>query len=163
MNGVDKLDQNLVYYPFIRKSAKWTKKFVTYLFEICLFNAFIIYKAKNPEEDCSTFLSFTLSVVKSWTSLARSGGEEGGGEAGQSTPRAPYMTNSQSRLDAKFSGHVLVQYPPTLKKKQPARRCRVCIRKGHRSETRYYCKACNVPLHVGECNSLYHSRASYAK
>uniref|UniRef100_A0A667ZA88 PiggyBac transposable element-derived protein domain-containing protein n=1 Tax=Myripristis murdjan TaxID=586833 RepID=A0A667ZA88_9TELE len=49
MNGVDKLDQNIVYYPFVRKSHKWTKKFVTYLFQISLFNAFVIYKAKNPQ------------------------------------------------------------------------------------------------------------------
>lgn len=39
MNGVDKLNQNIVYYPFIRKSRKWTKKFVMYLFQISLFNA----------------------------------------------------------------------------------------------------------------------------
>lgn len=46
INGVG-LDQNIVYYPFVRNSHKWAKKFVTYLFQISLFNAFVIYKVKN--------------------------------------------------------------------------------------------------------------------
>ena len=44
MNGVDKLDQNLSYYPVIRKTKKWTKKFTMYLFQIALFNSYVIYK-----------------------------------------------------------------------------------------------------------------------
>lgn len=47
MNGVDKLDQNIAYYPFIRKSLNWSKKFVAYLFQICMFNAFVLYRARN--------------------------------------------------------------------------------------------------------------------
>ena len=169
MNGVDKLDQNLVYYPFIRRSAKWTKKFVTYLFEICMFNSFIIYKAQNPRPDCRTFLAFIMSVCRSWTSLARAGGgevgEEAGGEmeeeAGEQVPlRAPYMRDPQSRLDASFLGHELVTLPPNPKKKAPTRRCRVCSRNGYRRETRWYCRVCEVPLCVG-CNAVYHSRADY--
>nr|XP_043906948.1 piggyBac transposable element-derived protein 4-like [Solea senegalensis] len=66
MNGVDKLDQNIAYYPFIRRSLNWSKKFVTYLFQLCMFNAHVLYRAKNPEE-CKTLLEFMRRVVKSWT------------------------------------------------------------------------------------------------
>ena len=31
MNGVDKLDQNISYYPFVRKTLNWPKRFVAYL------------------------------------------------------------------------------------------------------------------------------------
>uniref|UniRef100_A0A8C1LIR4 PiggyBac transposable element-derived protein domain-containing protein n=1 Tax=Cyprinus carpio TaxID=7962 RepID=A0A8C1LIR4_CYPCA len=86
MNGVDKLDQNIVYYPFIRKSHKWTMKFVMYLQEYA------------------------------------SGGE---------------------------------------KSQHPTRGCRVCVRKGLRKETSFYCKSCGVPLHPGKCYSVYHSKANY--
>lgn len=57
INGVDKLDQNIAYYPFIRKSLNWSKKFVAYLFQICMFNAYVLYRARNPEE-CKTPLEF---------------------------------------------------------------------------------------------------------
>jgi len=153
MNGVDKLDQNIVYYPFVRKSHKWTNTFGAYMFEICLFNAFIIDKAKNPQGKCKTLLSFILSVVKSWTSLRHAGGEETIGEEvsddppPQKTPRAPYNTDPQSRLDGTFAAHVLVRILPTHKKRHPTRKCRVCTRKGLRSETPYYCKGCGIPLH----------------
>ena len=46
MSGVDHLDQKISYYPFIRKTAKWSSKFVVYLFQIALVNAFVIYKKK---------------------------------------------------------------------------------------------------------------------
>jgi hypothetical protein len=63
MNRVDRLDQNIQYYPFVRKTVKWTKKFVVYLFEISLFNSYVIYKTKNPRGDCKTLLSFIQNVV----------------------------------------------------------------------------------------------------
>ncbi|XP_058509216.1 piggyBac transposable element-derived protein 4-like [Solea solea] len=66
MNGVDKLDQNIAYYPFIRRSLNWSKKFVAYLFQLCMLNAYVLYRAKNPEE-CKTLLEFMRRVVKSWT------------------------------------------------------------------------------------------------
>uniref|UniRef100_A0A8C6NXJ7 PiggyBac transposable element-derived protein domain-containing protein n=1 Tax=Nothobranchius furzeri TaxID=105023 RepID=A0A8C6NXJ7_NOTFU len=66
MNGVDKLDQNISYYPFIRRSLNWSKKFVAYLFQMCMFNAYILYRARNPG-GCNTLLKFIRSVVKSWT------------------------------------------------------------------------------------------------
>ena len=49
MNGVDKLDQKLSFYPCMRKTVKWTKKIFYYLMEICLNNAHILYKAKASE------------------------------------------------------------------------------------------------------------------
>lgn len=48
MNGVDKLDQNIAYYPFILKSLNWSKRFVAYLFQVAMFNAFVLFKARNP-------------------------------------------------------------------------------------------------------------------
>ncbi|KAM3876247.1 piggyBac transposable element-derived protein 4-like [Diretmus argenteus] len=67
MNGVDRLDQKISYYPFIRKMAKWSSKFVAYLMEIAMSNAFIIYRECNPTASCKTLKDFTLSVIKSWT------------------------------------------------------------------------------------------------
>ncbi len=99
MNGVDKLDQNIGYYPFVRKSHKWTKKFVTHLLQISLFNAFVIYKAKNPKVIVK-LSSFIQSVIKSWTSQEQAGGgEERVDPPTESTPRAPYNTDPRNRVN----------------------------------------------------------------
>ncbi len=163
MNGVDKLDQNIGYYPFVRKSHKWTKKFVTYLFQISLFNAFVIYKAKKQQGNCKTLLSFIQSVIKSWTSQEQAGGgEERVDPPTESTPRAPYNTDPRNRVNDFFAVHALVPIASTSKKQHPTRRCRVCARNGLRSETSFYCKSCGVPLHSGNCYTVYHSKIKYS-
>ncbi|KAG5277832.1 hypothetical protein AALO_G00091870 [Alosa alosa] len=164
MNGVDRLDQNITYYPCVRKSAKWTNKFVLYLFQICLFNSFILYKARNPQGEHRKFLPFILSVVRSLTTRAD---EDAGGEEEvdigrpNKDPRAP-SRDPQSRLTGGVGVHVMAKYKATRKKKHPARVCRVCKKRGYRSETTYYCTSCVVPLHLKECYTLYHTQTDFA-
>ena len=43
MNGVDRADQNSVYYPFIRKTRKWCRKLFFWLFEVTVVNSYILY------------------------------------------------------------------------------------------------------------------------
>ena len=80
---------------------------------------------------------------------------------GRRTPRAPYNTDPASRLDGDIAKHQLVSLMPTRKKSRPTRRCRVCARRGLRSETRTLCRSCCVPLHAGECYTVYHTKRVY--
>ncbi len=111
MNGVDKLDQNIAYYPFVRRSNKWTNKFIVYLFQVAMFNSFVLYRAKHPQGTCKSMMSFMDSVIKAWTSL-------------RNASRAPH-TDPQSRLSGN-KAHVLVRVPHTPKKRLPTRCCKVC-------------------------------------
>ncbi|XP_053184300.1 piggyBac transposable element-derived protein 4-like [Scomber japonicus] len=170
MNGVDKLDQNIAYYPFIRRSLNWSKTFVAYLLQIRMYNAYVIYKSRNPGE-CKTLLEFIHRVVKSWTATRQVAEEEevGGVEAesgeeleeGRRTPRAPYNTDPDSRLDGQIGRHRLDKLMPTSSKTRPARRCRVCTRRGQQRETKMWCISCCVPLHPGECFTAYHTKQNY--
>ena len=153
MNGVDKLDQHITYYPFTRKSTKWTTKFLMYLFEISLYNAFVLYRIENPQGRCKELKSFIHAVVKSWSSPRRE------------TQRAPYR-NPRVRLSANIAPlptvHVLAKLPPTEKKQNPQKRCRMCSehkrgQEGKRSETTFQCVVCHVPLHKGPCHIRYHT------
>jgi hypothetical protein len=49
--------------------------------------------------------------------------------------------------------HVLekIEKSEEAKRKYPARGCNVCATHKKRSETRYTCEFCVVPLHKGEC------------
>ncbi|XP_030261760.1 piggyBac transposable element-derived protein 4-like isoform X2 [Sparus aurata] len=75
-------------------------------------------------------------------------------------PRAPYNTDPESRLDGDLSRHKLEHLMPTSKKVRPARKCRVCARRGLRSEM--WCQSCCVPLHAGECFTAYHTKLNYS-
>ncbi|XP_054614360.1 piggyBac transposable element-derived protein 4-like [Dunckerocampus dactyliophorus] len=165
MNGVDKMDQNIAYHPFIRKSLNWPKKFVAYLFQVAMFNAFVLYKARNPGK-CRTLLEFMKSVVKSWTAKRHVAKEEEVGgvevEEGRPTTRAPYNHDPSSRLDGQMGKHQLEYLMPTSKKPRPSRKCRVCARRGQRSETKMWCRSCCVPLHAGECYTAYHTKLKYS-
>ncbi|XP_077397630.1 heterogeneous nuclear ribonucleoprotein U-like protein 1 isoform X4 [Festucalex cinctus] len=174
MIRVEKLDQNITYYPFVRKSMNWSKKFVAYLFQICMFNAHVLYTAKHPRE-CKTLLEFIHRVVKTWTvtrhGLVQVKKEEeeeepaklatGKGRSGRSRRNDP-----ESRLDGQIGKHKL-DYLITASrsinaKKRSGRACRVCARRGMRKETIMWCVSCCVTLHPGECFTAYHTLENYA-
>lgn len=58
--------------------------------------------------------------------------------------------------------HYLDHIPPTRKKSNPTRQCRVCTKKKIRRETRYYCPTCRYkpPLCVGNCYRKYHEETN---
>ena len=47
MSGVDIFDQKMNYYSMARRSAKWTKKFTMFLFQLALQNAHILYNKEQ--------------------------------------------------------------------------------------------------------------------
>ena len=63
MGGVDHFDQMIKYYQFTRRTSKWTKKFVIYLFQMALFNAFALYRKYTRDARKKTFKVFTLLLA----------------------------------------------------------------------------------------------------
>jgi len=79
----------------------------------------------------------------------------------QTTPRGPKQ-NPPGRLSSDFRIHRLEKIGGGEgKKKYPARQYKVCVAHKKRSETRYICKFCFVPLHKGSCFQKYHSVTNY--
>ena len=54
-------------------------------------------------------------------------------------------------------------FPPTGKNPKPRRKCRVCQKKGHRKDTRWYCASCpSLPaLCMARCFGDYHAKVVY--
>lgn len=73
--------------------------------------------------------------------------------------KAPNI-DSPFRLSGQLKDHVLEKIF-TGTKRNPTKACRVCSSKGKRSESRYICKTCCVPLHVGDCYTAYHTKTKY--
>ena len=60
---VDHLDQMTSYYPFTRKTTKWSKKVFFYLLGVSLWKSFILYKAKSIQAKLNLH-SFHLKVIE---------------------------------------------------------------------------------------------------
>lgn len=68
------------------------------------------------------------------------------------TDESSVLSDDPLRIDHHFPDHV----PPTAKKINATRKCKVCSLKGLRRESRYYCAACNVALCVTPCFKKFH-------
>ena len=137
MNGVDRLDQNLSYYSFVRKSYKWSNKMVLYLFQICLYNSFVLYKARGGGPH-NSMLKFQEAVIRSWTTPRRN-----------ARVLRPLLPDDQP--------HPIVRVPPTENKPRPSRPCFRCYANGRkRKESRFMCGVCGVTLCRRPCFVVYH-------
>ena len=43
MLGVDRLDQRMAYYQFVRKSVRWWRKVFFWMVEVVVVNSYIVY------------------------------------------------------------------------------------------------------------------------
>ena len=50
IKGVDRADQYLTYYSFLKKTVKWSQKVVLYLLNCVLFNTFFVCRTLNTNK-----------------------------------------------------------------------------------------------------------------
>jgi len=66
IKGIDRANQNLIYYTVLKKTVKWSKKVVLYLLKCVLFKAFFVYRRLNTNE--IKYKKFLHEVERSWIS-----------------------------------------------------------------------------------------------
>jgi len=112
------------------------------------------------------YKNFLQKVGRSWISEVQNCSESNSDDLQlpekQTTPRGPKQ-DPPGRLSSDFRIDKLKKIVGggEGKRKYPARPCKVCAAHKKRSETRYICKFCIVPLHKGSCFEKYHSVMSY--
>ena len=112
------------------------------------------------------YRNFMHEVGRSWISEVQNQSESNSDDLQlpekQTKPRGPKQ-DPLGRLSSDFRIHKLEKIGGggEGKRKYPARLCKVCSACKKRSETRYICKFCVVPLHKGSCFEKHHSVTSY--
>ena len=153
MNGVDRADQNSVYYSFIRKSRKWWKKLFFWLQEVTTVNSYILYQFHH---DNLTHLQYRRQVIESLAVRFLS-----------TVPPRPRPGCPRKRPLTEGDGNSLrlngkSHFPGKLS--QP-KECGVCTdrRKNTRHRSLYYCKTCpsQPPLCITPCFEKYHTLQAY--
>ena len=65
MQGVDRLDQFMKYYSFLRKTRRWTKKILFYFLQIGLQNAYALYSKYTTDRPKMTHINFHTEAIQS--------------------------------------------------------------------------------------------------
>ncbi|XP_050704248.1 piggyBac transposable element-derived protein 4-like [Eriocheir sinensis] len=153
MRLVDKKDQVVASAECARKTMRWHKKFFFHLLDLVLYNSNIVYKeltgkVEHREEFCTELARELIIDFKR-----------------QPIQRAPFgriQDPTRARLNER---HFIALIPPTELKPKPYRRCHVCSHTTRaprkRSDTRYYCRHCDVGLCITPCFEDYHTKLNF--
>ena len=77
-------------------------------------------------------------------------------------PRMGPRRDPRARLVGGFRDHTMAPIPPSKTKKNPQRKCNVCLnRRKVRRDTRYWCVECEVALCKVGCFNMFHSTEKY--
>lgn len=151
MGGVDHQDQVLACFPLMRKFVKGYRKIFFYMFDMALFNSYVLYSKTQPKRD--HYVNYRLDVSEQLLKkISLPNYNVRGRPAHDDTPL---------RLQAVRWGHFSQHIASTEKKARPTRACRVCSKHKKRSETTWECKKCLVALHVSDCFERYHTLHNY--
>ncbi|XP_017875115.1 piggyBac transposable element-derived protein 4-like [Ceratina calcarata] len=127
-----------------RKSLKWYRKYFFHLLDICVWNAYCLYK-HNTRKPIS-MAKFHLNLIRQILQKYRM----------NMSYHHQKSKNNPLRL---IERHFPSLYKPQRKNRN--RRCVVCTANDKRRESRYECKDCNVGLCVEPCFRIYHTELQY--
>ena len=158
MGGVDLTDQHLSYYSLSnRRTIKWWKKVFWRLVDLCIVNAWIIYRCNYPNDsDINSQKAFRVKLAEELVQPLLNL---------RASTDCPDYLNVHRGKSATSETHLKGKHFPS--KSQQRGRCCVCSRQqsstGRRKDTKTqnYCKKCNAFLCFGSCFEVYRTRTSY--
>ena len=151
MGGVDKCDMLLSLYRNERKSKKWYKRVIFHMLDLCLVNAWLLYRAMKPEATIPLAhfkLDAARGLITSKVAIERTLHDQNNNN-NKKKLRSAKDVNADTRYDN--VGHF-----PGKMDMENAQRCKAngCSRK-----TFYYCRKCWISLcifgHDGQEDCFY--------
>lgn len=145
MGAVDRSDHFISSYQFMRRTKKWYRKIFFWLLEVAVVNSYLLYKNVQGQfgQKAMNHAEFRLSLIEDLVA------ERMALRRKRKRGRKPQGPPEERLMGRHF-----------LSKKQKGTRCVVCIKKGQRKDTIYFCKTCvSTPsLHPDECFEIYHTQ-----
>lgn len=152
MIGIDRQARMLACFPVMRTYTKRYRKVFFYIFDMALFNSYILFKKLNTEKK-QNYAEYRIEIAESLLKNVPLPEYKGRGRL--------LNGDSPQRLHAQHWSHFPKHIDPTPSKQKPSRTCKVCAKHKKRSETTWECKTCQVALHIPECFERYHTVEDY--
>lgn len=134
MGTVDKVDQILYSLNSTRKSVKWYKKFFFHLFDLAVYNTFILYNYVTGRN--LSFSKFHLYLIKQVLQKYSSGSPHTSKSKGKSSDNEPFRL-TQRHFPSPYVNNTAIR-------KNAGRKCVVCTKHNKRRETHYECIKCRM-------------------
>ena len=151
------MDQHLSYYSMsTRRTLKWWKKVFWRLEDICIINAWILFRQNNPNSAIKSQRSFRLKLAEELVQPLLNL------KANPSCP--PYLQDSKGRSRKSATTEKRLTGKHFAYKSKKRSRCVVCRRKYGKQKdvkTQNFCPKCDVFLCQGDCFEQFHTRTSY--
>ena len=139
------LDQLIIYYGYSQRQVKWWRRVFFHLLDLSIANTSILYNITNAKP--LTQMDFRIELAK-------------GLLQGHTRRQGRHFTVSQ-KLPLRLTEHPFAEKVDTDTPHGGRPRCEVCRAK--RSQTKYRCKVCKVPLHLEDCFETYHTKLNYGQ
>lgn len=155
MGGIDRKDQMVAYYSSPHKTIRWYKKVFFHMLDICVWNAFYVFKKYFKNDVKYSFLTFREELIKQLIKLDNNMKgtdlfKKGSFFASRRTEDKK-KTQRQTFEEPRRSTQVSQKHWPEdipvsedSKRKVKYLNCSLCYKKKKRKETRYRCKGCTA-------------------
>ncbi|XP_050316027.1 piggyBac transposable element-derived protein 4-like [Anthonomus grandis grandis] len=150
MGAVDRSDMLLSSVECVRKTVKWYKKLFFHLLDLSLLNSHAVYKMVTGKN--ISLLDFQGQLIKQILEAHH---------LPQQHSRSGRRSADGDNPSRQTERHFVSMIPATAAKKFAQRKCIVCSKYGKRSDTRYMCALCDVPLCLLIYFERYHSCKYY--
>ncbi len=156
MGGVDLADQYISYYSLTqRKTIKWWKNFFWRIIDICILNAWIIFRANFPESEINSHRLFRIELIHQMVQPLLTL---------RADPECPLRLSGSGKRPAAEKRLCGKHFANKSSKRA---RCAVCYNKktphGKRKDTKVstFCPKCDVYLCIGGCFEKFHTQSKY--
>ena len=145
MLGVDRLDQRMSYYQFVRKSVRWWRKVFFWMVEVAVVNAYILYCNHTDTQRKLSHKSFRRELIVALCEEQR-----------LVMSQLPRRQRRDQTLERLRGSH----YPDIGPVRRDCRICSVRGQGGQRRLTTSFCSTCSDHPHlcIGECFRTYHTQ-----
>ena len=147
MGGVDHFDQLRERYAVGRRSIKWWHRILYWLIDVCIVNAYVMYRMNHRHQQDIDQLSFRLLLARQLTSAF-----SGKRKKGRPVSFLARKKKVPDDVRLQMVGNHLPQQNKNF------RRCRMCSTGKSEKRTRYTCTACDVPLCIKDCFQKFHGK-----
>ena len=143
MLGVDRLDQRMAYYQFVRKSVHWWRKVFFWMIEVVV----NLYTTHTDARRKLSHKGFRRELVMALCEEQRS-----------TNAHRPRRQRRDQTLERLRGSH----YPNTGTVRRDCRMCSVRGQRGQQHLTSSFCNTCSDHPHlcIGECFRQYHTQAN---
>ena len=147
MLGVDRLDQRMSYYQFVRKSVRWWRKVFFWMLEVVVVNAYILYANHTDARRKLSHKEFRRELVV---------------QLCEQQQLSKIHQQPQPRGDQSVERLRGSHYAELASVRRDCRMCSARGSGGQRHLTKSFCATCSDHPHlcIGECFKNYHTQAT---